>query len=162
MKVWVLVICCCIQITQTFGSLKQQTLLQSFWEWGIQEVSAGASGLGSHGLQSRLVRMQSRLVRAVKVSQGAACEALFQAHPSPPFLVQAGCWLETSAPSFGASPWGNLQPSGWLPSGTRGTQDRGPQEGSWYFHCLWSLGAPGPAHSWEQGVTYCMDVRVGP
>ena len=101
MKVWVLVICCCIQITQTFGSLKQQTLLQSFWEWGIQEVSAGASGLGSHGLQSRLVRMQSRLVRAVKVSQGAACEALFQAHPSPPFLVQAGCWLETSAPSFG-------------------------------------------------------------
>ena len=105
MKVWVLVICCCIQITQTFSSLKQQTLPQSFWEWEIQEVSVGASGLGSHGLQSRLVR-------AVKVSQGAACEALFQAYPSPPFLVQAGCWLEASAPSFGASPWDNLQPSG--------------------------------------------------
>ena len=109
MKVWVLVICCCIQITQTFSSLKQQTLPQSFWEWEIQEVSVGASGLGSHGLQSRLVR-------AVKVSQGAACEALFQAYPSPPFLVQAGCWLEASAPSFGASPWDNLQPNGWLPS----------------------------------------------
>ena len=67
MKVWVLVICSCIQITQTFSSLKQQTLPQSFWEWGIQEVSAGASGLGSHGLQSRLVRMQSRSVRVQPV-----------------------------------------------------------------------------------------------
>ena len=100
MKVWVLVICCCIQITQTFGSLKQQTLLQSFWEWGIQEVSAGASGLGSHGLQSRLVRMQSRLVRAVKVSQGAACEALFQAH----HLLLCWCWL--LAGDLGSFLWG--------------------------------------------------------
>ena len=132
---------------QTFSSLKQQTLLQFL-------------GVGNLGRFSWHLRLRLSWA-AVKVSQGvisvgqsAACEALFQAHPSPPLLVQAGCWLETSAPSFGSFPWDNLQPSGWLPSGTRGTQDRSPQEGSWYFHCLWSLGAPGPAHSWEQGITY--------